>query len=1005
MQTSAPPVERTYPLTRAQERLYFLHQLDTEAGMYVFPVHLRLRGPLDVAALEGALGGVVDRHEILRSTIAVRGDRPVQVVHDRTFALRHLDLRDRPEPERSRREDEVVFHETNAPFALDAALLRGVLLRRADEEFLLLLGFHHIVFDGWSCGVLMEELNEGYRRHRHGGPAAAAEPLPLQYGQYAAREAAAEAAEPWGEQEDFWKRRLTPVPPTLRLPTDRPRPAALSGRAHRVWSYLDAGLTAALDRRSREQRATLYMLLLAAYQVLLGRMGGQADFCVGGAGSGRRDPVTHPMIGTLVNELVYRSDYEPGITFAELIARVRRTALDVYRHDRLPFERLVEVVTPARSLSHHPVFQHAVTLQPPGQDLELEGVRAEIVDTGAEGSALDIATSFHQEGDRLACVVDFSADLWDLPWGETFTADLAAVLRALAEDPGQCVDGVELGSSRRRAGPGPRPPAPAPAAPAGRPAADDLERAVTVLHGIWKEALGLDTLGPDENFFDIGGDSLLGLRVVASARKAGYPMRPRHMFLGQTVADLAALLVAEVAGAPGSGAAAPAAGGDAAAAADSVVPLLPIQSWFLTGPDPEAGHYNYSNLFDVAPGVDASFLSAAIDAALDHHDAFRLRFRRSATGQWTQSYAAARPGDVLRVFDFSPMAPDRAESAFDRAVRTCQSSVDPVGGPLVSCALFTLPGDRRKLLVAAHHLIMEPASMGIFADDVVTACEQLAREEPVELLPQGSTYQQWGRALETAAGSAEVRSEARYWRRVVESAPSRVLVDRPAGRNDVASQATLAESLDLDATRALRSEVTAATGATLTEIVLAGAAAALRPVTDGGPLLIDFETHGRNDIAETIDLSRTVGWFAALFPLALPAPDPAPLRELDGAMSALRGVPRGGLGYGLLAFMSKDLAPRRNRVGVTYLGSVTGADRRDRALTFAGFPEHDRAPRMIRPHELEIGAMIADDRLWFSVTFSADRYAEDRIRQLLAAMRSYFERLTAQARRPAEVAR
>jgi non-ribosomal peptide synthase protein (TIGR01720 family) len=1003
MQIPVPLAERTYPLTRAQERLFFLHQLDADAGMYVFPVHLRLRGPLDVKALERALADVIDRHEILRSTIEVRDERPVQVVRDRSFELRHLDLRDCPEPERSRRESEVIERETNAPFDFEAALMRGLLVCNGDDDFVLLLSFHHIVFDGWSFGVLMRELGEGYRRHQ-GDLTAPLEPLPMQYGEYAVQEKSAEAAEAMRMQEGFWKRLLTPVPPNLRLPTDRPRPIALSGKANRVWTYLDAELTAGLGRRSRQQRATLYMLLLTAYQVLLGRLSGQDDFCVGGGTSGRHDPVTHPMIGTLVNELVYRSDYEPGITFAELIARVRHSALEVYRHDRLPFERVVEVVTPARSLSHHPLFQHAVTLQPGGgPGFEPEGVEVSFFDSGAEGSALDITTSFHQAGDRLACVVDFSADLWDQPWGEAFAADLIAILRALVDDPEQVADDIELSCAARSVGTEPRFTGSVAETPTTEVAAGELERAVATLCGIWKEALGLDSLEPDQNFFDIGGDSLLGLRVVASARKAGYPMRPRHMFLGQTVTDLAALLVEEASSTPDRGAVAE--GVPAAAPATGTAPLLPIQSWFLAGPDPDTGHYNYSNLFEVAPEVSEVHLNAAIDAVLAHHDAFRLRFSRSSTGEWTQSYATTPPNGVLRVFNFAAMTPERAQSAFDRAVKTCQSSINLADGPLLSCALFTMPGGHRQLLVAAHHLIMEPASMNILADDLATACEQLAQNRQIELLPQNSSYQEWGRALEEHAVSEQVRAEVPYWRRVMESAPSRILVDHPDGRNDVASQITLSESLDKATTRALRTDVTAATGATLTEIVLASAAAGLRPVTEGRPLLIDFETHGREDIVDAIDLSRTVGWFAAMFPLALPASNPMPRRDLDEAMSTLRGIPGGGLGHGLLTFMSKELPLRRNQVGVTYLGAAAGGGRVESTLKFAGFGEHDRAPRMTRPHELEITAITTDEELWYSITYSTNRYSEARIRELLAAMRAYAQRLIADVAQLAEVAR
>lgn len=979
-------MERVYPLTRAQERLFFLHRMDADAGTYAFPIHLRLRGPLEVGALESALADVVERHEVLRSTIDTRDGRPVQIVGERGCALRHLDLRGLPEAGREQAEREAVDREYNARFDFHDRLMRALLVRRADEDFLLLLTFHHIVFDGWSVGVLMDELSDGYLRHR-GLKTDPVEPLPLQYGEYAAREAQTENLAGMGAQEAFWKQRLSPTPPNLRLPTDRPRPEVLSGHAHRVWTYLDADLTAALEQRARQQRATLHMLLLTAYQALLGRLAGQNDFCVGGATSGRHDPATHPMIGTLVNELVYRSEYEPGLTYEQLIARVRRGALDVYRHNRLPFERLVELVTPVRSLSHHPLFQHAVTLQPDlgGPGLELEGIEVSGLDSGAEGSALDLTVSFHYEGERLACVVDHSVDLWDAPWGQSFAVDLVAVLRAMAEDPGQPVDSVRLSTAVR----GFTPEAPTEAAaPADKVPAEAVSRAVSVLSEVWKEILGLPSLASHQNFFDIGGDSLIGLRVVASVQKLGYPMRLRHIFLGQTVEDLAVLLVREA----GATRADVDAGGSQTT---GTVPLLPIQSWFLATEDAEAGHYNYSNVFDLAPEASAEHLAEAVDAALAHHDAFRLRFGRSAAGKWEQSYVTAPPSGVMRTFDLSRVGAAQAEAAYDRAVKSCQSSIGLARWPLVSCALFLLPEGGRRLLLTAHHLVMEPASMSIVADDIATACRQLARGDSIDLLPQRSSYQDWGRALEQLAFSKETRSEIGYWREVADSAPGLLRVDLPDGKNDVASQVTLIETLSEEETAALRRAAAVVPGAGFTEAVIAGSAAALRPVIDGESLLVDFETHGREDLVDSIDLTRTVGWFAALFPIGLRAGIQDPRRALEEATRDLRGVPRGGLGHGLLTFMSKELPYRRQRVGVTYLGAVAAGKAEDAVLTFAGFPKHDRAARMTRPHELEITAIVADGELSYSITFSTNRYPEQRIKELLAGMRAYFLRLIA----------
>lgn len=976
--TSTRAQTRDYPLTYAQKRLFFLHQMDSSAGTYGFPVHVRLHGLLDVQALSTALNEIAQRHDVLRSTISSVKGEPRQIVGDGDLSLRHLDLRAADKVDIEGLLREAVRTETSTPFDFSQGLARGLLIRLEDEHFVLLLTFHHIVFDGWSFGVFADELADGYLRGL-GKLSDVPEPLVLQYGEYAERE----ATESFEVEETFWRDRLASVPPTLQLPTDRPRPVALSGAADRVWTYLDAELTTALAQRARQQRVTVYMMLLAAYEALLGRIAVQSDFCVGGASSGRSDPATHPMIGTLVNELVYRSDYTPGLSFDELIRRVRASALAAYRHDKLPFERLVEVVSPPRSLSYHPVFQHAVTMQPDqtgGAGIHLHGMEISTFDSGGEGSALDLAVSFHREGDRLACVADYSSDLWDRPWTETFVADLQRILRAMVDEPAQAVDTVAL--QTRTADRQPEPQAPRQDDDSAELNADTIAAARVKLAEIWTKVLGLESVRSDDNYFDIGGDSLLGLQVVSAARNAGFSMRPRHLFLAQTVAELAELLIRE-----GGQAAAPTTAQSAPPLAAGQVPLLPIQSWFLTGPDPEAGQYNFTNLFEVRLAVSDQHLQTAVEAALAHHDAFRILFNKRA-GKWRQTYQGEPAVGSLRKFDLSHLARTQASRAFDHAVRTCQSTISLRGGPLVSVALFRLPDSSRRLLVAAHHLIMDPASMRVLVDDIATGARQLTRGETVDLLPAPTTYQEWGITLARHSASPDLRDQLPYWRSVLEAAPGRLMVDLQ-GINDVASQETLSCYLSRETTLALRGAP-----ATITEIVLAAAGEGLVEVVAGGDLLIDFETHGREDIFDAIDISRTVGWFSALFPLHASTTRDLPTDErLRVTMETMRAVPQGGLGFGVLAYMADDLPTTRNQVGVTYLGAIRSELGLDAPLTLLDSPGHDRSPRMTRPHELEIGAIIVDDVLEFSITYSRNRYAAARIEAMADRMRWFFERI------------
>ncbi|MCK6550476.1 amino acid adenylation domain-containing protein, partial [Myxococcota bacterium] len=429
------------PLSFAQERLWFLSQLEPDSTAYNIRRVLEILGPLDVRRLEDALGRLVARHEVLRSRYPASAGRPrAEVTPPGRFRLAELDLAELGDDERTLREQALVDEELARPFDLaEGPLFRATLLKSAAERHLLLLSMHHIVSDGWSLGLLFRELADLYRGT--GLPE-----LGLQYSDYAA----------WQRDRDpahvdaglaFWRRELEGVGP-LELPVDHPRPAVLSTRGARAPIELPVHLTEALEGLAASSRATPFMALLAAIEVLLARSSGQRDFAIGTPVAGRGEPETEPLIGCFVNTIVLRTDLGGDPTFRELIERVQRRTVAAFAHQDTPFERLVEVLAPDRDLARAPLFQVMFVLrntladQPPA----LPGLSVRQVDVDPRTSQLDLGIYLGNDptNPALRGYVEYSTELFEASTIERLVRHLGVLLEGAIASPDTPVSRLPL---------------------------------------------------------------------------------------------------------------------------------------------------------------------------------------------------------------------------------------------------------------------------------------------------------------------------------------------------------------------------------------------------------------------------------------------------------------------------------------------------------------------------------------------------------------------------------
>ncbi|MGG5272672.1 amino acid adenylation domain-containing protein [Pseudomonas syringae pv. coryli] len=445
--------EAQLPLSFAQQRLWFLAQMEGASAAYHIPAGLRIVGALDEAALQHALNRIVARHEVLRTTFVQTGDQAVVLcIHPEETGcpLRKYDLTTHADSssELARLMDE----EAIGRFDLQQGpLIRGSLVRLSDDEHVLLLTMHHIVSDGWSMGVLTRELGALYAS----GCQADADPLPqlsIQYADYAVWQRGWLSGEVLHKQSTYWQTALLDAPALLMLPSDRVRPAQQDYTGDAVPVVLDATLSHELKALSRRHGTTLFMTLLAGWATVLSRLSGQDEVVIGSPVANRMSAEVEGLIGFFVNTLALRVNVSDDPTVEALLSRVKACTLAAYEHQDLPFEQVVELLKPVRSLSHSPLFQAMLSWQnTPPAELALEGLELTLLDSVARTTKYDVSLDLAEVEGRIVGSLEYATALFDRETAQRYVAYLERVLRAMVENERQVVGAIELlGETERR---------------------------------------------------------------------------------------------------------------------------------------------------------------------------------------------------------------------------------------------------------------------------------------------------------------------------------------------------------------------------------------------------------------------------------------------------------------------------------------------------------------------------------------------------------------------------
>ena len=770
------PADGALPVSFAQRRLWVLERLFPGTTLYNLSWPLRVTGELAPAGLAWALAEAVRRHEALRTTFAEREGEPVQVIgRPQPPALPRVDLSALPPAARGAELDRLLAAEGARPFDLAAGpLLRALLVHatgsdEADAGDVLLLVAHHIVADGWSMEVLTRELCAlcaAAQDSPAGPPSSPLPELPIQYADFAGWQRRHLAGEPLAAQLAYWWQRLAAAPTVLELPADRPRPPVPSGRgASRTFTLPDA-VAAELRAACRREGVTPFMLLLAAFDVLLGRLAGVEDLLVGTPVAGRGRVELEGLVGFFVNLLVLRADLAGDPPFRLLLRQIRETTLAAYAHQDLPFEMLVEELHPRRHLSRSPLVQVVFALHPRPGVAQQGGVRFEAVPAAAGAAKFDLSLYMLDGGRGMSGGMEYNPDLFDAATVDRLLAGFTLLVAAVVAEPGRRLSQLpalpfeELPAGLRRIPSTPEPRSGAVGFVAPR---NPVEAR---LAAIWSEVLRVEPVGVEDNFFELGGDSILAIRVASRAQEAGLDVQPRQLFSLETLGALAAATGRTL---PDEDARGPA-GGDR-------YPLSPMQEGMLaqalrnTAADPYLNQF----AFFLEEPVDLPAFQRAFAMAVERHAILRTAFVWQGLERPLQMVqpAASLPWRDEDWRGVPPMAAEERLAAWLEADHARGCALDRP--PLMRCATMRLDAGL-YFVWSVHHLLLDAWSVSLLLGEVFALYTGL-RAGAAPVLPPAPEYHEFIAWLERQDRAA---SEA-FWRRVLEGfeGPATIALGRP----------------------------------------------------------------------------------------------------------------------------------------------------------------------------------------------------------------------------------
>lgn len=964
------------PLSGQQLAIWAADRLDPDTGAYNVPAALLLDGKVDSAALIERLRGVVARHPMLRARIVDTVDGPRQVVTPVDEAqvqltARVLDLTGVAAAEgRAELLDRLreVVAEPLSPYGPSSRYLLVRAKFRDGEQQVLLPIFHHLFVDGWSWGLLFAELG--------GDPSALPTPE-RRYVDYVADQQALLDGPAGADLIDFWSGYLSGAP-YVPLPADQVT-SEMSDGTGELALPIDSARAARLRELARRERCSLNTVLLAAWMTLLRQITGEQDVCVAFPAAGRK-PIDEPVVGNYATTLVVRTTVQPEQSITALLTAVRIASLRALDHQDLPTDRLRRL---ARPNSADPLASTMFTVTSdvePLRRLGSDGPAVELLDVGQGGAAFPIAVTVLEYGSQLRCRLQYDPTMFRAntirAWADAYQALLDRLTSLASDTPVHTLSiGIAPSPNRR----------PVQLETTTQMAAYAAPNTALQqrLCAMWSHYLHRDRIGIDDDFFDLGGDSISAIAIAADAGTNGIALRPRYILQLRTIAAVAATIAErESIQAEPDSSATPPLKPDEHTTADPTPPQLE----FLARGVPTPDHWNHGVRYTLRHHTDTETVERGVRDLAHRHPALRARLR-TVDGKWQLLPDGALP--EVTEFDLTTADPADLPNLVHNAATELHRTLSLSDGPVCRAGVFRTPASHDdRLVLVIHHTMVDLYSWNVVTEDLSALLDGTST---AELPPPSSSYFDWARRLANLVRTNPATFDASYW------------LDRSWGD---ATQLRLAdhESFGVEGnTGELVTEFPAPEqipGLSRAEQLLATLGAALQQWLDvrGGEIAIQLVGHGREDLFDDLDLGRTVGYFNTTYPFALGLPGRrTPADHAAFVAAQLRSIPGRGFDFEPLRRFHPDATVRAalDQVGTpavqfSFWGTpefLSAEEDPTKPLTNADneLVGQDRPDDMPRPCAIEVYPMLVADQVRVQWRYSGELFTLERILALAEA--------------------
>ncbi|MCD9188128.1 MAG: amino acid adenylation domain-containing protein [Pyrinomonadaceae bacterium] len=777
------------PLSYAQQRMWFLNQLEGTSGSYNIGFPLHVKGALDTAALGKAIDVIRGRHAILRTAFAVdeAGNLRQRIEARNTPArIAAVDLTQVAGEAAHAQARELAKQEMRTAFDLNGGeLFRVLVMKLREDESVLMITMHHIISDGWSTGIFVRELAAAYRAALT-GTSAGLPALPVQYADYAVWQRKHHSEEGLAGQLEYWKRQLGTDTPTLELPTDRPRPLMRSFNGAKQRIVLAAELTEGLREVSRRHQATLFMTLLSAFKVLLGKLSGQTDIAVGTPIANRRRRELEELIGFFVNTLVIRSRLKGGQSFGEYLAEVRQLTLAAYANQDIPFERLVEELRPERDLSRTPLFEAMFVMQnTPQEILELPGIELSGYEVEQETAKFDLTlTADEAANGELVVGMEYNTDIFDQLTIRSFLLSFQELLSELVDSIDKKLVDLEflkgepefLQALRTNDFESEKNADEISANLATKwqtvraeyvPLTTETERKIAK---IWGDVLGVEEIGKNDDFFRLGGHSLLVIQAVTRINSAfETEISYRSLFEKPRLGDFAETIENSFA---------------APAVLRSEIPkrenleFYPLsfgqkRLWFVHQLEPQSAVYNVSAGLLLKGEIQIELVNQAITSITDRQSILRTSFAVIESTPYQKILPTGK--FEIETLDLSHLPEsEQSESVKTEIAKRAEKPFNLTDGRLFRGVLLKLADDEHILQLTLHHIITDGLSMNILVKEFSETYTALKNQNVIRLPQLPVTYADYSLWQNEQFEDGTFTEKLAFWKKAIGTNPDQL---------------------------------------------------------------------------------------------------------------------------------------------------------------------------------------------------------------------------------------